>query len=142
VLQGRPVRLEFDVERIDRYGRTLAYVWLGDDLFNETLVARGFAQVTTYPPNVKYVDRFLAAQRDARSHERGLWGAVCNQPKPEPVNTGGGGDCDPSYPDVCIPPYPPDLDCDDVPFSYFEVKPPDPHDFDSDADADLIGCES
>jgi endonuclease YncB( thermonuclease family) len=39
-LQGRPVRLEFDVERIDRYGRTLAYVWLGAELFNETLVAR------------------------------------------------------------------------------------------------------
>ena len=60
-LQGRPVRLEFDVERLGRYGRTLAYVWLGSELFNETLVARGFARVTTYPPNVKYVDRFIAA---------------------------------------------------------------------------------
>jgi endonuclease YncB( thermonuclease family) len=142
-LEGEHVRLEFDVERLDQYERTLAYVWLGDELFNETLVARGFATVTTYPPNVKYVDRFLSAQRDARSHERGLWGAVCNEP--EPVSTGGGGggrECDPSYPTVCIPPYPPDLDCDDVPFSFFEVKPPDPHDFDSDDDADLIGCES
>ena len=55
-LEGRPVRLEFDVERLDRYGRTLAYVWLDSELFNETLVARGFAQVTTYPPNVRYVD--------------------------------------------------------------------------------------
>jgi micrococcal nuclease len=65
MLEGEDVRLEFDVERTDRYGRTLAYVWLGDELFNETLVARGFATVTTYPPNVRYVDRFLAAQRDA-----------------------------------------------------------------------------
>jgi micrococcal nuclease len=145
-LQGRPVRLEFDVERIDRYGRTLAYVWLGAELFNETLVARGFAQVTTYPPNVKYVDRFLAAQRDARSHERGLWGAVCNEP--EPVSTGGGGGaggagdgpCDPSYPDVCIPPYPPDLDCGDVSFTYFRVEGSDPHGFDGDDDG--MGCES
>jgi endonuclease YncB( thermonuclease family) len=141
-LQGRPVRLEFDVELLDQYGRTLAYVWLGDGLFNETLVARGFALVTTYPPNVRYVDRFLAAQRDARSHERGLWGAVCNQPKPEPMDTGGGGggNCDPSYPDVCIPPYPPDLDCADVSFTNFEVKPPDPHGFDGDFDG--VGCET
>jgi micrococcal nuclease len=142
-LEGEHVRLEFDVERLDQYERTLTYVWLRDKLFNETLVTRGFAQVSTFVPNVKYVDRFLAAQRDARTHERGLWGAVCNQPKPEPVGTGGGGgNCDPSYPSVCIPPYPPDLNCDDVPFSYFEVKPPDPHDFDSDDDADLTGCES
>ena len=78
-LLGRPVRLEFDVEPLDQYGRTLAYVWLGSELFNEVLVARGFAQVTTYPPNVRYVDRFLLAQRDARSHERGLWGTACNE---------------------------------------------------------------
>jgi micrococcal nuclease len=136
------VRLEFDVEPLDRYGRTLAYVWLGEELFNETLVARGFAQVSTYPPNVKYVDRFIAAQRDARSHERGLWGAACNEP--ELVNMGGGGggggNCDPSYPGVCIPPYPPDLDCDDVPFSDFEVRPPDPHGFDGEGDG--VGCET
>lgn len=74
-LEGRTVTLEFDVERIDRYGRTLAYVWLGDELFNETLVARGFAVVTTYPPDVRYVDHFLAAQRAAREAGRGLWGA-------------------------------------------------------------------
>ena len=57
MLDGRDIRLESDVELLDRYGRTLAYVCLGSELFNETLVARGFAQVTTYPPNVKYVDR-------------------------------------------------------------------------------------
>jgi micrococcal nuclease len=74
-LEGRTVTLEFDVERVDRYGRTLAYVWLGDELFNETLVARGYALVTTYPPDVKYVDRLVAAQRDAREAGRGLWGA-------------------------------------------------------------------
>ena len=72
------MRLEYGIEPLDQYGRTLAYVWLGSELFNETLVARGFAQVTTYPPNVKYVDRFIAAQRDARSHDRGLWGAACS----------------------------------------------------------------
>jgi micrococcal nuclease len=74
-LEGRTVRLEFDVERLDRYGRTLAYVWIGEELLNETLVAEGYAVVTTYPPNVAYVDRFVAAQREARESGRGLWTA-------------------------------------------------------------------
>lgn len=72
-IEGRTIRLELDVERMDRYGRTLAYVWIGDELLNETLVAEGYALVTTYPPNVRYVDRFVAAQREAREAGRGLW---------------------------------------------------------------------
>jgi micrococcal nuclease len=74
-LDGRTVELEFDVERSDRYGRTLAYVWLDGALFNERLVRSGFAVVTTFPPNVRYVERFTAAQRGAREERRGLWGA-------------------------------------------------------------------
>ncbi len=74
-LEGGRVRLEFDVEREDRFGRTLAYVWIGNELFNETLVRRGYALVTTFPPNVRYVERFAAAQRDARERDRGLWRA-------------------------------------------------------------------
>ena len=74
-LERQTVRLEYDVERTDRYGRTLAYVWIGDELFNESLVAEGYALVTTYPPNVAYVDRFVTAQREAREAGRGLWGA-------------------------------------------------------------------
>ncbi len=57
--------------------------------------------------------------------------------------TGGGGAgerCDPSYPDVCIPPPPPDLDCADLAYDHFRVLPPDPHFFDGDHDG--IGCES
>ena len=52
-------------------------------------------------------------------------------------STGPG--CDPSYPDVCIAPYPPDLDCRDVVVRRFQVLPPDPHNFDGDHDG--IGCE-
>jgi micrococcal nuclease len=74
-LEGEDVELEFDLERLDRYGRTLAYVWLGGELFNETLVREGYAAVTTFPPDVKYVDRFVAAQRAAREQHVGLWGA-------------------------------------------------------------------
>jgi hypothetical protein len=48
--------------------------------------------------------------------------------------------CDPSYPDFCIPPPPPDLDCDDVNGSDFTVLRPDPHGFDGNSDG--VGCES
>ncbi len=49
-------------------------------------------------------------------------------------------DCDPSYPDVCIPPYPPDLDCRDISYRNFYVSRADPHGFDPDKNG--IGCES
>jgi micrococcal nuclease len=66
-------------------------------------------------------------------------------PSRPPVTTGEppstSENCDrKSYPDVCIPPYPPDLDCDDVPMKNFKVLPPDPHGFDPDKDG--IGCEA
>ncbi|MBD1853395.1 hypothetical protein H6F87_26130 [Cyanobacteria bacterium FACHB-502] len=48
--------------------------------------------------------------------------------------------CDPSYPDVCIAPAPPDLDCDEIPYRNFRVVGGDPHGFDRDRDG--IGCES
>ncbi len=48
--------------------------------------------------------------------------------------------CDSSYPDVCIPSPPPDLDCTDISDKKFTVLSPDPHGFDSDGDG--IGCES
>jgi hypothetical protein len=49
-------------------------------------------------------------------------------------------DCDSSYPDVCIPPYPPDLDCPEIEFQDFAVVGSDPHGFDREGDG--IGCES
>ena len=77
-LTGVGVRLEYDVDRFDRYGRTLAYVWVGTTMFNEELVAEGYAAVETVPPDVRYADRFLAAQRTARAHDRGLWSACAS----------------------------------------------------------------
>ncbi len=56
-----------------------------------------------------------------------------------PVETGGGG-CDPSYPDVCIPSAPPDLNCRHVQYTDFRVLQPDPHGFDGNGDG--VGCES
>lgn len=75
LVEGKEVRLEFDVQLRDRYGRLLAYVYLLDDTFvNLELVSQGYAQVATYPPNVKHQDLFLKAQREAREKGRGLWG--------------------------------------------------------------------
>jgi micrococcal nuclease len=74
MLEGKEVYLEYDIQPTDKYGRTLAYIWLSDGtLFNELLVLKGFAQVSTYPPNVKYVERFTAAQKQAMETNAGLW---------------------------------------------------------------------
>jgi micrococcal nuclease len=70
---GRPVRLELDVQVRDRYGRLLAYVWVDDVMVNAELVRRGYAQVMTIPPNVRYQELLLKLQREAREAGRGLW---------------------------------------------------------------------
>jgi len=76
-LEGGRLILEKDVSERDQYGRLLRNVWLERDgtwtFVNLALVAEGYAQVSTYPPDVKYVDVLLAAQRAAREDERGLW---------------------------------------------------------------------
>ena len=76
LVAGRHVRLELDVRTRDRYGRLLAYVWLGDTMVNAELVRLGYAQVMTVPPNVRYQDLFLKLQREARDAGRGLWRPV------------------------------------------------------------------
>jgi micrococcal nuclease len=73
LVERRTVRLETDVQSRDRYGRLLAYVWVGDVMVNAELLRRGYAQVMTVPPNVRHQDLFVKLQRDARESERGLW---------------------------------------------------------------------
>ena len=74
-LSGRRIALEFDRQLIDPFDRTLAYVWLGDELFNETLVRQGFAEAKSYPPNTRYQAELDAAEGRARSAGSGIWGA-------------------------------------------------------------------
>jgi micrococcal nuclease len=116
------VRLEFDpkLDRVDRYGRLLAYVRKGEANVNRVLVARGAAR-------------------------RGLWKA-CPTTRLDPshaIETGQpattSSRCDASYPDVCIPPPPPDLDCADI-ARKVRVAGADPHRLDGDGDG--WGCES
>lgn len=71
---GKWVRLEYDVQHYDRYGRTVAYVFLSDGTFvNAELVKQGCAMVMTVPPNVKYADLFVKLQKNARKRKAGLW---------------------------------------------------------------------
>lgn len=263
LVDGREVVLERDISETDRFDRLLRHVWLMDGaipiLVNLELVRRGFAEVSTYPPDLKYLELLTTAKESAVTAKLGMWApAPTPAPTPTPVPTpapvvevddtpyevesgtrltfrgvvgdytytdvsfpldrvtvrwsvkaprgqkcrvswriepmfdgdsihstvrvdpgkkvsgnrryatsfadagfivdstcsawtmslqaiessggGGGGNCDSSYPDVCIPPYPPDLDCPDIEFRRFEVRGPDPHGFDGDNDG--IGCES
>jgi micrococcal nuclease len=72
--EGKRVSLEFDLEKKDKYGRLLAYVYLKDGTFlNAKIVEEGYASLMTYPPNVKYADLFLELYQQARQNQRGLW---------------------------------------------------------------------
>lgn len=73
-VQGKKVRLEFDVQKYDRYQRTLAYIFMEDGtLLNDYIVRNGYAVVSTFPPNVKYQHRFLKSERFAREKRLGMW---------------------------------------------------------------------
>jgi micrococcal nuclease len=84
LVAGRDVVLERDVSNTDQYDRLLRYVWLRDGggwvFVNLELVRQGYAQVATYPPDVRWTDTFLAAQRVARGAGLGLWGPVTAAP--------------------------------------------------------------
>lgn len=75
LLENKRVRLEFDVEKRDKYRRLLAYVFLreGDIFANARIVEYGYAQIMTIPPNVKYADLLIKLQYEAKQRRRGLW---------------------------------------------------------------------
>lgn len=79
LVEGETVYLEKDISERDRFDRLLRYVYIvqdGEPLFvNRWLVEQGYAQVSTFPPDVKHEQEYLAAQREARGEDRGLWGA-------------------------------------------------------------------
>jgi micrococcal nuclease len=74
-LYQKSVRMTYDWERTDKYGRTLAYVVLDDGtLFNELIVKEGFAHAfTKYPYREDMKSRIREAEREARRLEKGLW---------------------------------------------------------------------
>ncbi len=74
-LSGRSVRLSFDTDRRDRYGRLLAYVYLNRELFNLTLVRLGYARADPVPPDTRLAAQFSRAEGEARAAGQGLWSA-------------------------------------------------------------------
>lgn len=181
LLTNSSVYLEFDpAQRIDKYGRTLAYVFRNDGLdVNLEMVKQGFAFAYTKYPNPRSGE-FVNAQTEAKSKQTGLWlPSTCNgeqkevkketpvvvpvpvpvppktqtqapvaTPTPVPVTTPTNNatqakpNCHPSYPDICLPPSGPDLDCKDIPYRRFRVLQPDTYRLDGGKNPNGIGCES
>jgi micrococcal nuclease len=73
LVNGKEIRLEFDWESRDRYGRLLAYVYLMDGTFiNEEIIKQGYGFTDTKYP-FKYMEEFRGYEREARENKRGLW---------------------------------------------------------------------
>lgn len=79
LVEGKTVRLEKDITDRDKYNRLLRYVWLNDTLINLALVKGGFAYSYSYPPDIKYQDKFVTAQKEAREAKVGLWSACSSK---------------------------------------------------------------
>ncbi len=77
---GDEVRLVFDRERRDRYGRLLAYVYSGSTLLQAELLERGYARTLEVPPNTSRAGYFASLEDKARKAGRGLWSACRGQP--------------------------------------------------------------
>ena len=74
LIQGKTVRLEYDRERYDRYGRLLAYLYLPDGaMVNLAVVRQGLARVYSQAPNLRHQETLNAAQQEAMAAGRGLW---------------------------------------------------------------------
>jgi endonuclease YncB( thermonuclease family) len=157
---GSSVVLETDsrLDTVDRYGRLLRYLRRGSVDVNLELVRRGAAAPYFFDgERGRKANRLFGAARAAKSAKRGLWGASpstvldperqvetgrCGSgTKPVPLVPPSGG-CDANYAGACVPPYPPDLDCDDLRrlgLAPVRVVGSDPHRFDGDGDG--LGCE-
>lgn len=86
---GGPVRLTFDRERQDRYGRQLAFVWRGEVSLNEQLIAAGLSPaMTKYPYSPTMKDRFRAAEREAKRKRLGIWSTTPEPQLPAATVTG------------------------------------------------------
>jgi len=83
LVQGRAVRLVFEEEQRDHYGRWLAHLLLADDTrVEETLLKEGLASAIAIPPNVGQVRRLFEAEARARTARRGIWGLAYFTPLP------------------------------------------------------------
>ena len=139
------------LDKVDRYGRILGYLFKGNINLNLKMVEIGAAAPYFYKGQLGiYSEQFLAAAKKAQSKKLGLWGK-CPTTKLEPnfavttsnvvVSSANTTKCDPNY-EGCIPSYPPDLDCSDIKklgLAPVKIKGQDVHKLDRDGDG--IGCD-
>ena len=128
VLKGDPTQATRD-----RYGRLLAYAWIGGRDLGYRLVAGGFGKKYVYGRPFQRLGPYRQAEAGAKAAGRGLWGRCSKE-----ADTGGGS-CHPSY-SPCLP-IVADLDCGEIPDSLkpITVKGSDPYRLDGDGDG--LGCE-
>jgi micrococcal nuclease len=165
LVEGQEVWLEKDVSEVDRYDRLLRYVWLQQGtqwlLVNYELVRLGFANSSTYPPDVLYQGLFLEAEGEARAAGSGLWGATPAPaatppppplvvtpplpPPPPPAATAAPANCHPSYTGACLLIGAGDYDCaggsGNGPNYTGPVRVVGYDEFGLDGDGDGYGCE-
>ncbi len=74
-LKGRKVWLEYDEQRYDRYGRTLAYIWLdeGETMLEDILLKNGMATALAIEPNLRYSSHFSELEHQAKQEKAGFW---------------------------------------------------------------------
>ncbi|MEZ5101965.1 MAG: thermonuclease family protein [Thermoleophilia bacterium] len=147
IASGEVVTLKGDPtqDRVDRYGRLLAYVWLpgGRDLGYQ-LVKDGFATSYVFERPARRHPIYAKAEREARAAGRGLWGACTRSgpspaapPPAPPAAPPPASGCHPSY-RPCVPDVPYDLDCADIGFT---VRVVGYDEYRLDGDGDGYGCE-
>ena len=152
-LTGQSVGLEFGAERTDQYDRLLAYVYVGEEMFNEVLVEEGYAQAYPYEPDTEYEDRFAAAQEASKASGLGIWGLsldeqclLANHGNGIGEGSPGCGDATASpEPTSSTPPSSEDLDCSDFGSqaeaqAALDVDPSDPNGLDAEGDGQA--CEA
>lgn len=136
---GNTVWLEADTSDRDSSGRLLRYVYLTDGVMvNLLLVEGGYAGASELPPDTRHSAVLKAANDRAKEAGVGWWEA-CADSFPRSTSPRRPFECDPAYPSLCIPPSPPDLDCEDIGESGFIALHPDPHRLDGDGNG--VACK-
>jgi len=80
LVEGKKVRLKYDVEKKDAYDRLLAYVYVGDVFVNGEIISKGYALTYIYPPNVKNSSLLIKLQKKAKDNNQGFWPKVKSYP--------------------------------------------------------------
>jgi micrococcal nuclease len=147
---------EDDLQTQGSYGRMIAVVYCNGMNLNKAILDQGYGKIeTSFCSKSEFADESWAYDCAAKqytpptkSEQPKSVPPKTEPPKTEPPKseppqtepTETTSSCDPSYPDVCIPSPPPDLDCGEISYKNFKVIGSDPHRFDGDHDG--IGCES